>query len=374
MKICLIGVTYPFRGGISHYTFKLAHELAKDHEVRVISFETLYPRCLFPGKTQLDFSARLFQIPHTPIIRPLDPRSWLRTLAAIRRQDPQLVVLQWWNVLCLPAYAFLCTALQCFFKGRVCYLCHNVLPHERGLPLTVLTLLGLFFARRFVVHSRADAAFLRRVLPGISVRTAPHPVYDQFRLTSYLTRAEAKRRLGLTGHVLLFFGQVRPYKGLEYLIDALPHVLAEMECTLLIVGEFYWGETHCRQRIERLGLGRYVRIVNRYVPNEEVEDYFAAADLLVLPYVTASQSGVLQIARSFDLPAVATRVGGLPDQLSDGKTGFLVPPRDSRALADAVLEVFRNRKWEEFARNIERTRSSYGWTRVAAAISSLADT
>ncbi len=123
-----------------------------------------------------------------------------------------------------------------------------------------------------------------------------------------------------------------------------------------------------------MGLGRYVRIVNRYVPNEEVEDYFAAADLLVLPYVTASQSGVLQIARSFDLPAVATRVGGLPDQLSDGKTGFLVPPRDSRALADAVLEVFRNRKWEEFARNIERTRSSYGWTRVAAAISSLADT
>ena len=282
----------------------------------------------------------------------------------IQRQKPELVVLQWWNPFCLPAYAFLCITIRWLLRRKVCYLCHNVLPHERGWLSTILTLLGLLFAGRFVVHSRADAATPRRILPGREVRTAPHPVYDQFRFTPELTPTQAKPRIGVTGPTLLFFGQIRPYKGLEYLMDALPNVLARMECTLLIVGEFYWGEEAYRQRISRRGLGERVRIVNRYVPNEEVELYFRAADLIVLPYVTASQSGVLQIAQSFSLPAVATQVGGLPDQVSHGNTGYLVPPRDSEALANAILTFFREHKAEEFRRNIERAHSCYGWSWV----------
>jgi glycosyltransferase involved in cell wall biosynthesis len=159
---------------------------------------------------------------------------------------------------------------------------------------------------------------------------------------------------------------------LEYLIDALPHVLAQMECTLLIVGEFYYGEGACRERIEHYGVGERVRIINRYVPNEEVEIYFCAADLMVLPYVEASQSGVLQVAQSFTLPAVATQVGGLPEQISHGNTGFLVPARDSDALAKAIVAFFHEDRGKEFRKNIEQARSRYSWTRVAEAIVSLA--
>jgi len=372
MKICLIGLTYPFRGGISHYTFMLARELRKAHRVDVISFKALEAAWLPVARTQRDPSARVFNLEHAPLISNLDPRSWLQALAAINRQKPDLVVLQYWNGLCLPAYIFFCMAIRWLLRLKVCYLCHKVLPQERRSLFTSLTLLGLMFAGRFIVHSHSDAAILRRVFPWSLVRRAPHPVYDQFRLTPGLTRAEAKRTLGITGPALLFFGHIRPSKGLEYVIEALPHVLAQMNCTLLIAGDFNAGEKTYRERIERYGLSEKVRIINRYIPNEEIEIYFLAADVIVLPYVTASHSGVLEIARSFNLPAVATQVGGVPEQICHGKTGLLVPPRDSDALAEAIVTFFQENNAEQFRKNIELARGCCNWDRVAEAIISLA--
>jgi len=371
LKICLIGMTSPFRGGISHYTFSLARELARTHQVYLISFKTLCPQLRFRGRTQRDFSARQFHVQHMPLLSCMDPRTWSRVLNTIQRQRPELVVLQWWSVFHLLPYAFLCIMVRCFLRSKVCYLCHNVLPYERGRLSTIATLIAFLFVDRFIVQCRSDAVTLHRIRPGSVVQITPHPVFDQFRFTPDLTRAEAKRRLGVTGPTLLFFGQIRAHKDLEYLIDALPRVLVHMECTLFIVGEFYATEKICRQRIRHHQLERWVRVVNRYIPNEEVELYFSAADLIVLPYVTASQSGVLQIARSFNLPAVATRVGGLPEQVLHGRTGYLVAPRDSEALANAILAFFREHKAEEFRENIERTRSHYTWRRVADAIVSL---
>jgi glycosyltransferase involved in cell wall biosynthesis len=204
-------------------------------------------------------------------------------------------------------------------------------------------------------------------LPDAEARKTALPIYDAFP-SEIMESALAKKSLGLDGPVMLFFGFVRQYKGLEYLIRAMPEVLRNVQVKLLIVGEFWEDKEPYLEAIEELGLQGNVVIMDRYVPNEEVGLYFSAADVVVLPYVDATQSAIVSLAYAFDKPVITTDVGGLPEVVSDGETGFIVPPSDSEALAKAIVKYFERDFASRLAANVKARKNALSWEGIVGLI------
>jgi glycosyltransferase involved in cell wall biosynthesis len=252
--------------------------------------------------------------------------------------------------------------------AQAAIVCHNVLPHERGRMDASLTRLALARADRLIVHSQADFVRARTLMPQAKVKVAAFPTYGAVLDATPWTREQARAELGLQGRVLLFFGLVRPYKGLLDLLDALPRVLTELEITLLVVGEI-WGEKEVyARRLSQLGIATHVRFIDRYVDNQEAAMYFAAADLVVLPYREATGSAVLQLAFAAGVPVVATRAGSIADAVDEGETGFLVDVGDIEGLSQGILRFFKEDRAVAFRTAIERNRVRFGWDAVLEAI------
>jgi glycosyltransferase involved in cell wall biosynthesis len=207
-------------------------------------------------------------------------------------------------------------------------------------------------------------------LPGSRYALVAHPVYEIF--GNGLPKAEARAKLGIQDErVILFFGYVRRYKGLHTLLDAMPSILNLMKVKLLVVGEFYDDEQKYRHQITANNLQNEVVVHSDYVPNEEVGLYFSAADVVVLPYVSATQSGIVQIAYQFDKPVIATDVGGLAEVVLDNRTGFIVKPEAPQEVADAVVRFYKGNREEEFVNNVREEKKKYSWENLIQAIEKL---
>ena len=369
MRVVLIGPTHPFRGGISHYTTLLCHHLRRQHQVDFISFRRQYPKWLFPGRTDRDPSQRPFTVECDRLIEPFRPWTWIQTARRIRELEPELLLLQWWVPFWAPVWLTILKLVRRRAKPRILFISHNILPHEAGWLDRILTRWVLGQADAIIVHSRRDREDALDLLPGTEVHVTAHPTYEIF-AQQVPSTLEARRILGLAGDVpiVLFFGFVRPYKGLHYLIEALPQVLDHLDVHLLVAGEFWDDDAPYREQIRALGLGEHVTIVDRYIPNEEVSTYFGAADLVALPYTDATQSGIVQMAFGFGLPVVTTNVGGLGEGVRDGLTGLLVPPRDSDALTAAVTRYFQEELGPSFRANIQAQKDRFSWTRLVTLI------
>ncbi|GAA3630087.1 glycosyltransferase [Microbacterium awajiense] len=326
-RIAVVGPVSPYRGGISQYTESLASALADVADVSVFSFSKQYPRLLYPGDTDVDPTrGRLAHAQY--VLSATSPWSWWRTVDRIIAAQPDLVVVDWWTLFWQPWSAYLARRLR--RRGiRVVFLCHNLVDHDAGGLRTRLTRGMLRAADGYVVHGSAMRADLERLVPGATVLQRPHPVYDRFPEPAH--RWAPRARLDL-----LFFGFIRPYKGLDTLLDAMA-LLDDDDVALSVVGEA-WGEGQdaLRARIESLG----AEAVLHYVDDHAAADYFARADLVVLPYRSATGSGVVSAAYHYLTPVLATRVGGIPDVVDD-TTGFLVPPDDPGALAQAIRGITR---------------------------------
>lgn len=368
MRICVVGPTYPHRGGIAHYTSLLSRALRDEYQVKVVSFKRLYPGFLFPGKTQFDTSGAPIDSEAEPIIDSMNPLTWSLAARAVRSFNPDLVLFQWWHPFFAPALGFIAKRLR--RSAKTVFLCHNVVPHESGGYTRKLTRFAFQHGDAFIVHSEEDKANLLAMFPEAQVARTFHPTYDVFN-TGGWDRDACRAELGVSGNVILFFGLVRKYKGLTHLIQAMPRVLEQIDASLLIVGEFYDDKTSYVNQIEELKLTDKVRVIDSYVPNEEVGKYFVAADVVALPYVSATQSGIVQIAYGFGKPVIATSVGGLPEVIEDGKTGFLVPPEDPDALADCIVSFFRTADRDELARNISKRTDDFSWRKMVELIGGL---
>ena len=369
MKIALVGLTHPFRGGISHHTTLLCEALSKKHTVRFFALKRQYPKLFFPGRAQIDDSQNALRVPHEPCLNPMDPLTWLATVERIRRFEADFILLPWWHPFFAPAFGTIAFLARRIGRIPSCFLCHNVLPHER-LPGDQLLLRYAFAsASAFVTHSQADRDVLLKIKPAARVLVASHPTYEVFSAGNQLSMEAAKEQIGLQGRkVLLFFGLVREYKGLTYLLEAVPQLEPEDGYHLLLVGEFYEGMERYRRLMDRLADRGQMTVVDRYVMNDEVPLYFSAADLVILPYTSGSQSGVIQLAYGFGKPVVATEVGGIPEAVVDGRTGYLVPPADPEAIARAVRRYFKEDRRDMFSDNITREREKYSWDRMVDAI------
>lgn len=343
MRLTIVGPAYPLRGGIAHHVYWLHHEMeARGHSVQVVSFRKLYPAILFPGKTTTDISELKLDAHAEPILDPLNPLTWLRACRSIRSFNPRAVLIQWWNPFFAPALGTLVRLLK--RAGIECAVeCHNVFPHERSLLDRALLRYVFSPNSRFITHSKADREELLGNFGKKDVRVASLPVIPVF------TGGPNERRGGRT---ILFFGIVRKYKGLDVLLRAMPKVLSEVDCDLIVAGEFYDSAETYREIIVECGIEGHVRLDNRYVPNEEVPGLFKLADVLVLPYLSATQSGVAGIALANALPIIASSAGGLGELVEENVNGLLFPPGDSNALAERLIRYFKGNLGPVLAANL----------------------
>ncbi len=360
MNIAVVGPTFPHRGGIAHYTSLLASHLSQQHAVRLYGFRRLYPSWLYPGRSQLDPSASpLTEIDAQRWLVPWWPPTWWRVQRDWSAWRPDTVVMQWWVPFMAPMTAWLARRAR-RMGTSVVMICHNVLPHERYPLDGPLIRMALRQVDRLIVHSETDRAGAAALVPGCDARAVPFPSYADLAQGTW-TRETARAALGIDGNVLLFFGLVRPYKGLMDLLDALPKVLSEVCVTLLVVGEI-WGDAQAyHRRVTALELDSHVRFVDRYVSNDEVAMYFAAADLVALPYREATGSAVLQLAFGAGVPVVATRTGSIAEIVADGETGFLVAPLDVGGLSQAIMRFFQQGCATEFRYRIHKSQQRFGW-------------
>ena len=370
MRIVLIGPVYPYKGGIAHYTSLLCQALRKGHEVFMVSYKMQYPKLLF-RKEQKDYSNQSFRIDDTQYwINTANPFNLAVAAGKIKKLRPDAVILQWWHPYFAPCYWILTKLL-----GRIPLLitCHNVFPHERFPMDRLLTKLVLRKADGYIVQSHLDEQDLLQVKPDAKYIVTPHPTYNAFKMKN-LSRQEARKLIQLDADVpmLLFFGFVREYKGLKYLVDALPEIVEKIpDIQLWIVGDFGDDKDNYLMQIENHQIGDHIQLVEGYVPDQEVEKYFAASDLVVLPYVSATQSGIVQIAYGFEKPVVVTDVGGLPDVVRDRETGYVVPAGNAQEIAHAIVRFYKEDRGIEWKDNIRKQAAEFSWETMVERIEQL---
>ncbi len=373
MKVIILGPAWPYRGGIAAFNERLARQYqAEGHEVEVVTFTLQYPSFLFPGTTQYSTDPAPEGLKITRKLNSINPFSWLSTGRYIRRQRPDLVISAFWLPFMAPAMG---TALRrAKRKGmRRVSILHNLIPHEHR-PGDKL------FSRYFVGSNDAFITLSRSVLEDLNVfdpkglkpRTfSPHPLYDHYGAT--LGRKEALDLIGLreSQRYVLFFGFIREYKGLDLLLDAMADErMVQLGVKLIVAGEFYGDPKPYMEQIKHLDISDRVVLHTEFIPDHEVNRYFCAADLVVQPYKSATQSGVSQIAYHFEKPMVVTHVGGLPEIVPDGKAGFVVEP-SGEAIADAIARYF-NEDWQQrLTEGVREEKKKYAWEKMTAAIDSL---
>lgn len=338
-RIILVAPGPGTRGGIAQFNAELTRRLRElGASATILAYRRTYPVFARAGRQGVDPSVRQEDVPSDNLIVPWLPWTWFRAAAAIRREPADVVVFQWWHP--ITALSSWYVARQARRAGaRVVFVCHNAWPHE-GFPLAQgLTRLALSTAHSLVALSDPVASELRRLLPTKSVSVIPHPPFSVLERTPNSSPNAWQERIDAPSDakIVLFFGNVRAYKGVRDLIDAFPRVSASTNAVLIVAGTFFESKEEYVRRIEELGLGNSIRLFDEYVPNEQVAPLFALADLIVLPYRSASQSGVIPLAATFRKPVVATNVGALPEALAG--SGVVVPPRDPDALGAAVVRA-----------------------------------
>jgi glycosyltransferase involved in cell wall biosynthesis len=371
MKIATIGPTYPFRGGIAHYTTLLVRHLRRGHEVRFYSYRRQYPRLLFPGNTSADPSVATLLEPCERTIDTLNPLTWWLTARRIVAVRPDILLLQWWTPFWIPLLLIVSWAAR--RAGiPILFISHQFIEPDSSLVEWFLARMTLRLADGLIVMTEEEFGMARRVLPVKPIRAGHLTLFEGFP-RQHLSRAEARGHLGIDPDVplLLFFGFVRRYKGLRYLLDALAKLPDRVY--LVVAGEFWEDEHVYREQIRRLGLEDRVVVHNRYIPNEAIEPYFAAADALVLPYITGSQSAVGMTGLHYGVPVIATNVGGLAETIGHSETGLIVPPADSAALAGAIDHFFRDRLGERFRATIAQERERLSWEALIRIIEELSN-
>ena len=368
--ITLVGPSWPYRGGIAHFQTALHRALAdRGHEVGEVTFRRQYPAALFPGKTQLDDGPPPPDLaPADRLLDSLNPLTW-RPAARTIAERSDAAVLAYWMPFFGPMTGVLARALR--QRGvRVVGLVHNAIPHERRPGDLALGRFALRACDGLIALSDQVGADAARLAPGVDVRVEQHPVYD---FGEPVERGEARAALGLPSDapVFLFFGFVRRYKGLHVLLSAWPRVTERFpDARLVVAGEFYADEADLRAQAAGLA---GVRFDADYIPDARVPLYFGAADAVVQPYVSATQSGVAQIAFHFGRPVMTTDVGGLAEAVPDGVAGLVVPPDDPTALADALVRFASEPGLaERLAEGVRQQRDRFSWGRLAEAVEELA--
>jgi glycosyltransferase involved in cell wall biosynthesis len=344
-KIVIIGPVYPYRGGNSTYISYVYDSLIEKYDVKIINYKLLYPSFLFPGTTQYDKSGVMIKkVPSERVINSINPFTWYKAAYLIRKENPDLVVFDWWHPFFGPCHFTISSLLKLDkkFRNKIIFITENFLSHEAHYTDRLLTRLGLANSDAFVALSEIVQKDIRSTFGDVPVFRSELPIFEFYKLNS-LDPIKAKAEFGFapSDKVILFFGYVRKYKGLDILLRAFKGISEEVPgIKLLVAGEFYDNPEEYYDIIKENGIEDKVKIVNQYIPNEEVYKYYSAADLVVQPYRSATQSGILNVAYGFLKPVVVTRVGGLEEFVQNEKTGIIVEPESPAEIVKGVKRFF----------------------------------
>lgn len=372
MKNIIVGPAFPLRGGIANLNESLCKAfIERGIDSEIVSFTLQYPTFLFPGKTQFDNSGKAPEnIKISQRINSVNPVSWIKTANYIISQKPDYVIFRYWLPFMAPALGTIAKKVR--KSGiKVIAIADNVIPHENRLGDKQLTNYFLRQCDGFVAMSKSVLKDIDGFVPNAKSVFIPHPIYDIF--GEKVTRQEAAKHLGMdeTDKIILFFGFIRKYKGLDLLLESLGYSeVKSLNVKLIVAGEFYEDEQPYMKQVSLLGIENNVIFKKDFIPQEEVKYYFCAANLVAQPYYTATQSGVTQIAYHFERPMLVTNVGGLAEIVPNNKVGY-VCETNSRSVTNAIIDFFQNNREQEFVNNIKVEKKRFSWDNMINGIEEL---
>lgn len=372
-KIVLISPAHPLRGGIAASAERLAEALqAAGHDVVIYSFSLQYPAFLFPGKSQFSDDPPPKGLAIKTRLNSINPLNWPIVGREIAREKPDRIIARFWLPLMGPCLGSVLRMARFFSKKalKITGLVDNIIPHEKRPGDRVFARYFVRSCDDFVVMSKSVGEEIRQFLPvhppevrrrgdeqGPIIRFAPHPIYDTY--GEPVEKTEARRQLGLPPEtpIVLFFGFIRKYKGLDLLLEAL---IQTPDIHAIVAGECYEDWAPYQNIIAEKHLTERTHLFTDFIPADQVRFYFSAADLVVQPYRSATQSGISQIAYHFDKPMIVTNVGGLPEIVTDGISGYVVAPEPD-AIASAMKDFFEQKRAEKMAEGVRAEKTRFSW-------------
>lgn len=362
LNIFLIGPAHPFRGGIAHFCDLLSVNLTlRKHVVKILNFKRLYPKVFFPGKTQTEPAAFGDLAGAVACLDSLNPSSWLATVRLITAARPDVVILQYWEPMLAPIFGILVRLLKREGINTLCVV-HNALPHENRPFAKALGRYFLNACDEVVALSKGVGEDLRK---SVRLRRAPSllflPLYEQF--GAPLNQLGARASLGLSPNqpVILFFGHIRKYKGLQLLLESVRMLVPRLpNLRLIVAGEFYDKKEGYISFVRKHSLDGYVQFEDKYIPKSDVAKYFCAADVVVLPYLSATQSAVLSTAYHFERPFIVTDVPGLSEMVPPG-FGLVAKPGDASHLSHILFNFFTQGRGSQIRAALQLQKHNYSW-------------
>ena len=363
--IKIIGPAHPYRGGIATTNERLAEEfIASGFDVEIETFTVQYPSILFPGKTQYNDKPAPENLNIKRSINSVNPINWIQVGRKIKSQKPDLLIIRYWLPFLAPSLGTIAGLIRRNKHTVVICLADNIIPHEHRIGDRVLTnyfiqrLDGIIAMSKSVLKD--GLSFRRNLVQGF----CPHPLFDNYGEKLDPEFAKQKLNLDVQTRYLLFFGFIRDYKGLDLLIEAFADErLRKFPVKLLVAGEYYSSPEPYLKLIRDHHLEKWIELRTDFIPDNEVNLYFSAADMVVQPYKSATQSGVTQVGYHFNKPMLVTNVGGLAEIIPDGKIGYVVEP-DSKSIADALVDFYENERMSEFETNIVEEKKKFSWSNM----------
>jgi glycosyltransferase involved in cell wall biosynthesis len=373
--IVIIGPGHPLRGGLATFNQRLCKQFIDEgHTCSIYSFSLQYPSFLFPGTTQYSTDPAPAGIEIFPVINSVHPLNWLQVGNELKRIRPDVIVVRFWIPLMGPALGSILRRVKKNKHTRIIAITDNVIPHEKRPFDTPFTRYFLNSCDAFITMSEKVMTDLRTFEKNKPAQQVTHPLYDNF--GEPISKEEARKKLGLNNSekIVLFFGFIRKYKGLDILFEAMnllkqqppSDLVIRAGIKLMVAGEFYEDEKGYREQIERLGIKDSLILRTDFIPDSEVKYYFCAADVVVQPYRNATQSGVTPLAYHFEKPMVVTNVGNLPIQVPHEQVGLVCEPEPA-PLAAALTRYFELGE-QYFIPHLRSEKAKYSWHNLVKTI------
>jgi glycosyltransferase involved in cell wall biosynthesis len=360
-KVAIFSAFYPFRGGIAQFNARLFRSLEKIVNIEAFTFKNQYPKFLFPGTTQfVDEDDKTDPIPAKRIVSTFNPLTYNSSAAKIRQSNPDIFITNYWMSFFSVFMRLMAKSLPKNVKKIA--IVHNLIPHEKRFFDSRLNKKFIYNYDGFVVMSQAVQQAVLSIRPDAKCLLIEHPWYDHF--GDKISRFEAAKILNIESNkkTLLFFGIIREYKGLDILIDAFSSL--DTSYQLIIVGEVYGDAAVYHEKISNSS-NPNIHFFNEYIPDDKVHLYFSVADLCILPYRSATQSGITATSFFYEVPIIATNVGGLKETVIPNEMGLIIPPEDTEALKSAILNYFENQLDTKFKQNISKRKQINSWDQYA---------
>jgi len=374
-KIVILGSAHPLRGGgLATFNERMARAFQQEgHQTLIYTFSLQYPSFLFPGKTQYSDDASPSDLTIKVKVNSINPFNWIKVGLELKKLRPDILVIRYWIPFMAPCLGTIAFLAKMNRHTRVVSIADNIVPHERHPGDTLLTRFFVNQPDGFVVMSDSVKNDLGKFkIPERNVVFCPHPLYDNFGIPVSKHNAREHLNIDPDTQLVLFFGFIRDYKGLDLLLKAfaLEHV-RRLPVKLLVAGEFYTNADFYYGLARELNLKDKIIWHTHFIPNERVREYFCSANLVAQPYKNATQSGVTQVAYHFEVPMLVTNVGGLPEMVSHGKAGYVVNP-DPKEIADSIADYFSKGLEQEFTAYIREAKKRFTWKNLVEAVLSAA--